>query len=599
MTSIVLEGKDMLVTPPSFPSKEVKDILGGRWDAKERAWRLPPTSLNVRQLVSWYGDNFLAGVDEVIMDLHLKEWGFDTWFQDELDAAQKHRRWNDLYSFQKEAVEYVCANPHMGSLIGLSPGLGKTPVTVTALDLMQAENVLVLAPLTLALNWGREIDAWSDAPREWKLARNTDPDPLDGGVTITNFETLYETIHRDEHGKVVDANFLSGAKAWKEWREQGPKKIDPKGKEVSARERITQAARAYKKKWDCVVIDESILFKNRKAVKVDVVAQILKDADRVILLSGSATSKFRDDLYSQLKLLMPRAFASYWRFAEYFCIVEKGQWGWNIVGDRPGVDLHEDLKDFYFCRDQKDVLPDLPDYVFETLNLELTPKQSKAHKSMLDEWITELEGDPTETVEAPNRLVQMTRLQQITSNLCNLKTEDGKRYPNASAKEDALIAKMKNEDIDFPLLVWVNYVPTGESYMARILKEFSGLSVAFAHGEGTEKKKDIRQESLDSFKSGDLDVLIMQYEVGKFGHTFTRTRTVYYGDRSWNADSVIQSLRRVRRIGLTHSPVCIIPRCPGTIDDLIERNLEGKFQSISSVSQTSLLELLRSLEGNT
>jgi len=144
--------------------------------------------------------------------------------------------------------------------------------------------------------------------------------------------------------------------------------------------------------------------------------------------------------------------------------------------------------------------------------------------------------------------------------------------------------------------VWVNYVPTGQSYEAWIAKELPGLSVKFVHGDATtQKKKDERDETLQSFKDGDLDVLILQYEVGKFGHTFTKTRTVYYADRSWNSDSIIQSLRRVRRIGLTHSPVLIVPRAPGTIDDLVELVLEGKLRSIAEVSQADLVELLRSL----
>jgi len=216
---------------------------------------------------------------------------------------------------------------------------------------------------------------------------------------------------------------------------------------------------------------------------------------------------------------------------------------------------------------------------------------------MNDQWIAmieeALEGDE---VKAPNRLAQMTRLQQITSNTVNLTKDDGKAYPNSSAKEDALIDLIRNDEVETPLLVWVNYVPTGESYKQRIAKEFKDLSVEFVHGDATTNaRKAAREDVLQRFKDGNLDVLIMQYKVGKFGHTFTQTRSVYYADRSWDADDIVQSLRRVKRIGLTHSPVLITPRCPGTIDDLIEKILEDKLTSISEVSNADLVELLRSL----
>lgn len=605
-----VEGKDILVRPPSYPSQEVKEILGGRWDKQVKAWRVAPTSLNVTQLVEWYGEGILDSAPQAVRDLFEYEWGFPGFeaHEDLRVRAEAHPRWNDLYDFQKEAVEYVVCNPHRGALLALSPGLGKTPVSVVAMDVLGLHKVLVLAPLTLARNWIKEAEAWEQQFRSKSRATAADKDPKTEMV-VTNFETIFEVVLRDEDGttyreddhlNLADGTQFKATNATKvkAWISEGPTKLNERGKRVPVRERITQARETYSRNdWDLIVVDESILFKNRKAVKVDVVQQLGKYSHNVWLLSGSPTAKFRDDLFPQVQTIMPRAFRSYWRFAEFFTIVDKEGYGWTIEGDRPGVDIHDLLKDFLFVRDQKDVLPDLPEYIHRPIEIQLNQDQRKVHQMMTDHWIAalddEIEGDE---VEAPNRLAQMTRLQQATSNLCNLTKEDGKEYPNSSAKEDLLVDLIKNDEIETPLLVWVNYVPTGESYAARLGKEFKDLSVAFVHGDATTtKKKDERDATLQSFKDGNLDVLILQYEVGKFGHTFTQTRTVYYADRSWNSDSIIQSLRRVRRIGLTHSPVLIIPRARGTIDDLIELVLEGKLRSVASVSQADLVELLRSL----
>jgi SNF2 family DNA or RNA helicase len=601
-----VDGKDIIVFPPKYPSQEVKDELGGKWDKERKGWRVAPTSLNVQVLVSWYGSDILEGAPAPVVDLYFEEWGFPGWYapgtttpnghHDDLRIrAEAHPKWNDLYPFQRVAVEYLVCNPHRGGLLALSPGLGKTPVSAVAMDIIGAQKVLVLAPLTLARNWIREVETWSNQYRSMSRATAAEKDPKTEFV-VTNFETLFEATFRDENGNVV--NVPGGPRKQKEWIEAGPKKIAPNGKRVPARERIVQARKTYASvDWDLIVVDESILFKNRKAVKVGVVQQLAKFSHQVWLLSGSPTSKYRDDLFPQLQTIMPRGFTSYWRFAEMFTVVERGKWGWDIVGDRPGVDLHSLLKDFLFARDQSEVLPDLPDYIYRPLALGLNSEQQRAHHTMNDQWIAmieqSMEGDE---VKAPNRLAQMTRLQQITSNTVNLTKEDGKAYPNSSAKEDALVDLIKNDEVETPLLVWVNYVPTGQSYKERLQKEFKDLTVEFIHGDATtEARKRDREDTLQDFKDGKLDVLIMQYKVGKFGHTFTKTRTVYYGDRSWDADDIVQSLRRVRRIGLTHSPVLIVPRCPGTIDDLVEQILEGKLTSISEVTNADLVELLRSL----
>lgn len=601
---IAIDGKDLVVKAPSYPSTEIKEQLGGRWDKDEKAWRLPPIAMNVLALGEWYGEEFISTAPEVVQDLFRKDWGF-AGFEDNPGLKAKceaHPRWENLYPFQKASVEYVVCNPHRGTLLGLSPGLGKTVVSIVAMDVLGATRVLVLAPLTLAKNWGKEIDRWSKGFRSWSRATAAKKDPQTE-VVITNFETVFYIVLRDEDGNT----FAEGEHAWvrdasrvKKWIEAGPKKLNPKtGKKVWARERLTQPRPTYANvDWDMIVVDESILLKNRKAVKVEIVQALAKYSHYVLLLSGSATAKFTDDLFPQLKTIMPRGFASYWRFADWFCVIDRGQWGWSIQGDRPGVSPQKYLKDFYLVYNQKDVLPDLPDYIYDPIEIDLLGSQQKAFHQMVEEWVVALEAeeegvDPEDAdVVATSRLAQQTRMLQITSNLCNLEKGAGKMMPRASAKEDLLVDMIRNQDIEFPLLVWTWFIPTTESIDARLEKEFKDLRVMYVHGGLTAEQKDL---GIEEYKAGNVDVLILQMGVGKFGHNLIDTKTVFYHDRSFESDAYIQSLRRVKRIGLTHTPRLIIPRAQISADPLVELNLAGKMQSISKVASHDLRELLQSL----
>ena len=67
------------------------------------------------------------------------------------------------------------------------------------------------------------------------------------------------------------------------------------------------------------------------------------------------------------------------------------------------------------------------------------------------------------------------------------------------------------------------------------------------------------------------------------------------GRKTWNADDYHQSLRRVRRIGLTHRPVVVTLRAPRTVDQLVEMNLSGKVESIARVTNANLKELIAGL----
>lgn len=626
-SGIEFDGKDVLVWPPSHPSEEVKEELGGRWGKKQRCWKLPPISLNILKLEEWYGEEFVDTAPDFIQDLAREEWGFVGWEPSEMREAEAHHAWGTLYPFQKEAIEYLCCNPHQASLLGLSPGLGKTPTSVVAADILGLKKILILAPVKLARNWRREILKWEETGREIKRATKDDRTP-GPEVTVANHEVIQETILRDENGKVykegdevpylnkkgvVIAMFsVTDARVVKMWVEAGPTKKNKDGKTVPVRERIVQARRDYVGHWDLVICDESILLKARRAVKTFVLATLAKTTDWIWFLSGSPTSKFQDDLFRQLQIMFKRGFTSYWRFAEQFCIVHKDEWGWSVTGDRPGVDPKHYLRDFLFMRDQEEVLPDLPDYIPRPIEIEMLPRQRKAFDGMLDNWIVDLEAADPESlvseafsgedvaVETTAKVGQMTRLQQITSNMAtlpkfNAKGEPtGEFYPSASAKEDLLVDLLKQKDeIELPLLVWTWWVPTAESMKVRLDKEFKDLYTGLVIGDMDEEETD---DEIEAFKNGELDILVMQMGVGKWGHTMTNVRTVFYHDRTFDADAWLQSLRRVRRIGLKHRPVLIVPFCTNSSDEIVELNLLGKIASISRLTSASLLTLLQDLQ---
>jgi SNF2 family DNA or RNA helicase len=597
--AIQISGKELLVTPPKYPSSEVKEVLGGRWDKSRKAWRLPPTSLNMITLVEWYGKGILDGAHPAIKHLALADWGY-TGFGASNQAlwqrAKEHPHWEDLYDFQQEGVEYMVTNPHRGTLLALSPGLGKSPTSIVAADILEAKRILVVAPVTLAKQWMTEWDKWSSMYRSWSRATAANKDPRTECV-VTNYETLFESVFMDEDGEIweypplVDDNGdivgeIRGPGPQKKWVQNGPKVEDKRtGKMVPARKRIVQCRESYSKiNWDLLIVDESILLKNRKAVKADVLEELAVYCQQVWLLSGSPTSKFRTDLYPQVKAIMPRGFRSYWRFADFFCVVDREGWGWSIEGDRPDHDPKKYLKDFMFVRNQKDVLEELPDYIYEPIDIELNADQLKAFTALAEDFETTL--DTGKKITAEIKLAQYTRMIQTTSNLVNLD-----RHLRSSAKEDLLHTLIQQDDIEYPLLVWTWWVPTTQSIYDR-LYDHTDLVVDMVVGSMASDEKD---EVLTDYKSGNLDVLILQMGVGKFGHNLQDTRTVFYHDRHFDSDAYLQTLRRVRRIGLEHRPRLIVPRADYSADPLVEMNLAGKLQSIARTSNHDLKELMKSL----
>ena len=486
--------------------------LGARFDKSRGVHVLPAAYANARAIIDAIPDANVAP------DALMTSWN-------RLDDAR-------LFDYQKEAAGRLVAASRSQMLV-MSPGLGKTAVAVRASDevVEPAEQIVVVAPSSLLDTWAREIRKWS---------------VLNGEVYVVRGKLEHELAARSRW--IV----VSWDKAVNEWQSWG-------------------------KGWPLWILDESVLMKSHRSKRFMLMRKIRPGIEKVWLLTGSPTTKYADDLWTQLHMLWPKAYPSYWRFAERYCVLDDNVWSPHtkvILGTRRGRDALEDSRDLVHVVNQEDVL-ELPEYLFETVDVRLGKKQARAYSSMADNFIAEL--DTGEEVVADNVISQLQKLQQITS-----------WWDGESAKHDALIELLPT--FEGPHLIWTHWRDGAQALTERLFEY--GYSVDHVDGSTTQKARD---QILEDFKSEKFNVLVLSIGVGKFGHTFTNAKTVHYIDKTWNADDYFQSLRRVRRIGLKHRPVVVTYRSPGTADELVELNLEGKLPSISRMTKSNLAELLRGL----
>jgi SNF2 family DNA or RNA helicase len=97
-----------------------------------------------------------------------------------------------------------------------------------------------------------------------------------------------------------------------------------------------------------------------------------------------------------------------------------------------------------------------------------------------------------------------------------------------------------------------------------------------------------RQEIVDDFQAGDLDVIICSYGVGSTGLTLTRSHRVILLERPWTPGDARQAEDRVRRIGQTASTVTSywLVAEGFTIDQSLDSLLKSKDATTDSVIQT-------------
>lgn len=536
------DGQYFLLKAPAYQAEALHQLAAASYDKRRGLFVLPGYLLYVNTVREMFPDLELTYQTEKAL-----RGGFPLRSWPPVISAELNFVYNLLYTYQQEAVQWLYFGPHATGLVALSPGLGKTIVALMAAKLLDLKRVLVVAPKPLLRTWENEERKFFGTFTA--LVRHHGKAPSSGWV-LTNYDTVV-----------------------------GP--LLPQYLSVE---------------WDAVILDESVLVKNRKTKRFKAMLMLRKvfprKEKRWWELSGSPTTRYADDLWSQLHLQDPKGFSSYWRFAQRYCYVEQDVWGTKITGTRQNVDLRGDLADVMFVRNQQEVLSQLPEEIPQLVEVALNPKQLKAYREMEDDFITKLESG--EEVKATIVLSQLIRLQEIASNLNNIGGEDD------SAKADALVEMVEARSFEMPALVWTNWVPGARALTARLkqLKLDSGyLRVEWIHGAGTPREDRENEEKFEAYKRGEVDILILSIAVGKFGHTLTTTRTIVWHDLTWNADDFLQANHRVRRIGLDHRPLVIRLKAAGTVDELLEMNLFGKMKSISQVGSAELAAMLRNLTG--
>ena len=330
---------------------------------------------------------------------------------------------------------------------------------------------------------------------------------------------------------------------------------------------------AHKALW---VIDESTTIKEPSSRRGKTATKFRKLAPYRRILTGTPIARSPLDLYNQFEFLDDDLLgcSSYYGFKNRYCVLQKTWIGGRsfdqVVGYQRLDELHKVVA-VHGSRATKAECLDLPDKVYQTRHVELSPRQLEAYTQLRDEAVAELEGLPT--VTAPLVLTKLMRLRQV---ICNhLVDEDGHGVaidevdPRTSEVLDIL------DKVDGKVLIWANFRYAIEGLHGHISKQFGKGSCGMFYGSTSAED---RQALVEAFQdpSSPLRFLVMNPRTGGYGLTLTAAATSIYYDNDWSLEVRLQSEDRNHRVGTKHSVLYVDLVAPGTIDEKILNALEGK-----------------------
>jgi superfamily II DNA or RNA helicase len=442
-----------------------------------------------------------------------------------------------LRPYQQVGVRwlYLLTKLGLGACLADDMGLGKT-VQVLSLLLVfrnqangQAQPNLLVAPASLLANWTSELERFAPSLRVL-VAHPSAMNPAD-------LKTL-----APERLREVDLVITSyGSLLRMAW--------------------IAEAS------WQLVVLDEAQAIKNPDA-KQTRAAKKLKAQSR-FALTGTPIENRLGDLWSIFDFINPGLLGSAKEFT-YFM---------KHLGDQPHNPygpLRELVRPYILRRlkTDKTVISDLPDKTEVKAFCQLTRKQAVLYQQSVEELAKLL--DNSEGIQRKGLILSfLMRFKQI----CNHPSQwlgDGAWSESDSGKwarlrEIAEVIAAKQEKV----LVFTQFREV-TAPLAAFLGSVFGRPGLVLHGE-TEVKK--RQDLVRRFQEDEsVGFFVLSLKAGGAGLNLTAASHVVHFDRWWNPAVENQATDRTFRIGQNKNVLVHKFVCRGTIEEKIDRMIEGKQQ---------------------
>lgn len=485
----------------------------------------------------------------------------------------------DLYDFQKEDIEKLMRQ--QAALIGSEMGTGKTHEAIELdaewFDSKGQKPTLVVAPLNTFASW-----------QEKYSFQMPDVDV----VTI-------DRKHREKF--VQDIRKRRGDVFLMHW---------------DALRLMPELAGI---QFNTVIADEVHRASNRKA-QATMYLKHLK-TEHKLGLSGTASGDRPDNLWSILNWLWPTYYRSYWNFRKHYCIEEMVERGHGddaktyrqITGVQNIASLMAEMEPWYVRHLKRDACcahhPDgvmwwLPEKTYDTIWVDLSPKQRRAYEQMRKEmvaWVGEHEDTP---LTASIVVAQMTRLSQMALATPEVDTimvqakdkETGEKLwlpdgtPHMVPKQvvtlvepSSKIDAVKELILDHGEKQFVVFSSSKQAcYLAEQNFARAGITSEVLSGDTPQSSRD---DMVARFNRGDFQVFIGVIQAAAEGIDGLQhsTDTAIFLDRSWSTIKNKQAEDRLHRDGQKNAVQIIDVMARNTVDFGRAAKLERKWSWIRAI----------------
>jgi len=331
-----------------------------------------------------------------------------------------------------------------------------------------------------------------------------------------------------------------------------------------------------------IIVDEASRIKNPGASRTKVLQRLSQYVKYKRILTGTPVTQGLQDLYAPFQFLEYGCLgvSNYMSFRNRYCETEHppGQHprAVKIIGYKNQDDLMRRVAKLAFQIKKEECL-DLPDKVYVTRTVELSPEQRTHYLALKKEMLTFL--DSGEVVSPLNALDAMIKLQQV---VCGYLGDQDLPCPRVNDCCDVVEEAGKT-------IVWCRF----KRDVYRLAKELAKRGIGYVIHTG-DQTTPLREEAKRLFMTDPATrVFLATAASGGIGLNLTAATTVVYYSNDFSAETRWQSEDRAHRIGQTQKVTYVDLVAPGTID----RQILGALRAKESISKFAYDKLRSIIEG--
>ena len=288
--------------------------------------------------------------------------------------------------------------------------------------------------------------------------------------------------------------------------------------------------------FDLIIVDEANAIKSVQTERWKCVSELVKPGVRLWMMTGTPASQSPLDAYGLAKLVNPDAVPRFFGAFRDRVMIKMSQYRWLPRQDAQSI-VHQVLQPA--IRFTKAECLDLPDMLYSTREVPLTPQQTKYYDAIKKQMAVIAAGAEVTAVNAASML---NKLLQISQGAVYTDDRDVVEF-DVNNRVDELLDVIANTNEK--VLVFVPYRHTLEMLEERVLK--AGYTTATIHGGVVATK---RADIIKQFQTeDDPRILIMVPQATAHGITLTRANQVVWWGPVSSTEIYIQANARAHRAG--------------------------------------------------